>query len=126
MTTVIPGAGGGRYPDGNALLVRGTSETILIDPTLTIADDANAPLGVDRVLLSHCHEDHLAGLFKYSGVPVHVHADDLLGLQTLDGLMKIYGLPASIEPAWRDEVVSRFHYAARPDAASFVDDDVFD
>jgi glyoxylase-like metal-dependent hydrolase (beta-lactamase superfamily II) len=126
MTTVIPGAGGGRYPDGNALLVRGTSATILIDPTLTIADAANPPDGIDRVLISHCHEDHLAGLFKYSNVPVHVHADDLLGLQSLGGLMTIYGLPPSIEAAWRDEVVMKFHYAPRPDALSFTDGDVFD
>jgi glyoxylase-like metal-dependent hydrolase (beta-lactamase superfamily II) len=126
MTTVIPGAGGGRYPDGNALLVRGASETILIDPTLTIAGDANTAGGVDRVLISHCHEDHFAGLFKYTDVPVHVHADDLLGLQSLEGLMTIYGLPPSIETAWRDEVVTRFHYAARPDAWRFTDGDVFD
>jgi len=126
MTSVIHGADNGRYPDGNALLVRGTSETILIDPTLTIAHDANSAARVDRVLISHCHEDHLAGLFKYANVPVHVHAEDRLGLQTLEGLMTIYGLPASIEAAWRDEVVTRFHYVTRPDAAAFVGGDVFE
>jgi glyoxylase-like metal-dependent hydrolase (beta-lactamase superfamily II) len=126
MTTVIPGADGGRYPDGNALLVRGTSESILIDPTLTIAHDAHPPEAVDRILISHCHEDHLAGLFRYPDAAVHVHADDIIGLRSLDGLMTIYGLPPAIEEPWRAEVTSRFHYAPRPDVISFTDGDRFD
>jgi glyoxylase-like metal-dependent hydrolase (beta-lactamase superfamily II) len=124
MIRVITGPDNGRYPQGNALLVRGTSETILIDPSLTIA--ADPPPGVDRVLISHCHEDHLAGLFHYPHAPVHVHRDDHLGLGSLDGLMTIYGLPPAIDVDWRRDVVEKYHYAPRPDAQVYVDGDAFD
>jgi glyoxylase-like metal-dependent hydrolase (beta-lactamase superfamily II) len=120
---VIPGAEGGKYPYGNSLLVRGTSETILIDPSLSVARD---PPRVDRILISHCHEDHLAGLASYPDVPVHVHAEDRIGLQSLDGLMQIYGMAPDIEAKWRTEVVEAFHYVPRPDACPFTDDEVFD
>jgi glyoxylase-like metal-dependent hydrolase (beta-lactamase superfamily II) len=124
MIRVITGPDNGRYPQGNALLVRGTSETILIDPSLTIA--ADPPPGVDRVLISHCHEDHLAGLFHYPHAPVHVHRDDHLGLGSLDGLMTIYGLPPAIDVDWRRDVVEKYHYSPRPDAQVYVDGDAFD
>ena len=124
MIRVIPGPDHGRYPHGNSLLVQGTSETILIDPSLTIA--ADPPPGIDRVLVSHCHEDHLAGLFHYPHAPVHVHRDDHLGLQSLDGLMTIYGLPPGIDAAWRQDVVEKYHYRPRPDALVYDDGDRFD
>ena len=124
MIRIIPGPDNGRYPHGNALLVRGTSETILIDPSLTIAADPLA--GVDRVLISHCHEDHLAGLFHYPEAPVHVHRDDHLGLLSLDGLMTIYGLPPETEAAWRRDVVDTYHYVPRPDALVYDDGEGFD
>ncbi len=124
MIRVIPGPDNGRYPHGNSLLVQGTSETILIDPSLTVA--ADPPAGVDRVLVSHGHEDHLAGLFHYPRAPVHVHRDDHLGLLSLDGLMTIYGLPPEIDAAWRRDVVEKYHYAPRADALAFDDGDCFD
>ena len=124
MIRVIPGPDNGRYPQGNSLLVRGTSETILIDPSLTVA--ADPPPGVDRVLISHCHEDHLAGLVHYPDASVHVHRQDHLGLLSLDGLMTIYGLPPAIEAAWRRDVVDKYHYAPRPDAVVYDDEHCFD
>jgi glyoxylase-like metal-dependent hydrolase (beta-lactamase superfamily II) len=124
VTTVIPGAEGGRYPDGNSLLVRGTAETILIDPSLTVA--SRPPRGVDRLLISHCHEDHLAGVCRFAEVPIHVHGADRLGLESLDGLMTIYGMPAEIDRAWREALVEKFHYVPRPDAISYADGDIFD
>jgi len=124
MIQVIPGPENGRYPHGNSLLVHGTSETILIDPSLTIA--IAPPPGVDRVLVSHCHEDHLAGLFHYPYAPVHVHRDDHLGLLSLDGLMTIYGLPPETDAAWRRDVVDKYHYVPRADALPYDDGDGFD
>jgi glyoxylase-like metal-dependent hydrolase (beta-lactamase superfamily II) len=124
--TVLVGADSGRYPDSNSILVRGSLETVLIDPSLSLATVENAPTGVDRLLITHGHEDHLAGVFRYPDVPIQAHVEDLEGVRSLDGLMAIYGLPPDIACSWRKEVVGRFHYVARQDASAFVDGDCWD
>jgi hydroxyacylglutathione hydrolase len=122
--TVLPTAEGGRYPHGHSLLVRGRAETVLIDPSLSVG--ADPPTVVDRVLVSHCHEDHLAGLWRFPHAVAHVHQADRIGLESLDGLMTIYGLPADIETRWRRDVVEKFSFSARPDARTFADGDALD
>ena len=123
---VLAARDGGRYPEGHSLLVRGREESVLIDPSLTLAD-APAPVArVDRLLISHAHEDHLAGVFRYPGIPVHAHGADVEGLRSLDALLAAYGLPAAVEPAWAREIVGRYHYQPRPDARAFGDGDRFD
>jgi glyoxylase-like metal-dependent hydrolase (beta-lactamase superfamily II) len=129
MVTILPGHENGRYPHGHSLVVRGTSETVLIDPSLSLAESLVAPLDaqrVDRILISHCHEDHIAGLFRFPHAPVHVHDADSIGLQSLDGLMQIYGMGPEIEARWRPEVLGRFHYVPRADALPYRDGDRFD
>src|SRR5688500_18185980 len=108
------------------MIVRGSRETVLIDPSLTIAASTDPPAGIDRILISHCHEDHVAGVFRYPSAQIHVHVDEVHAMQSLDGLMSIYGMPADMEASWRDEVVRRFHYVPRPDAQGYRDGDEFD
>ena len=52
--TVLFGQDGGKYPDGNALLVEGSEETVLIDPALGCLPRQERLAGVDRVLNSRC------------------------------------------------------------------------
>ena len=61
FTTVLFGHEQGKYPDGNSVLVRGTHSSVLIDPSLSV-HAADPPIEVDRVLLTHAHEDHMAGV----------------------------------------------------------------
>lgn len=49
----------GAFPYCNSLVVRGTEATLVIDPSLAFV--AGAP-PADLVLVSHAHEDHVAGL----------------------------------------------------------------
>jgi glyoxylase-like metal-dependent hydrolase (beta-lactamase superfamily II) len=125
-TTVLFGARGGKYPHGNSLVVRGSEESVIVDPSLGVVARAPRVPEVDRVLLSHCHEDHLAGLHLYPRVPCHVHEADLPGLQGLDGFMAIYGFDAEVEESWRRAAVETFHYTPRPDAQAFRDGDDFE
>ncbi len=125
-TTVLVGERGGRYPQGNSLVVRGADETVVIDPSLGLWSRRSELGGVDWVLLSHCHEDHIAGLPLLRERPVRVHAQDRIGLESLDGLMRIYGYPEPIETPWRAALVERFHYEPRPDAQAFESDAVFE
>jgi len=124
--TVLYGAKRGKYPQGNSLEVRGTNETLVIDPSLGLVERGALAPRADRVLHSHCHEDHVAGSFLYPNAPWHFHTADLHGIRSLDGLMELYGYPEPIHSAWKKTVVETFHYTPRPDALGFRDGDVFD
>lgn len=126
--TVLFGAKQGKYPEGNSVLVTGPEETLLIDPCLGLVPRREALPRVDRLLLSHCHEDHQAGAHLFPNLPIHVHEADLPGLQSLRGFMKIFDFDAypQIERTWETVVVDRFHFEPRPEALSFSDGDVFE
>ncbi|HKC50306.1 MAG TPA: MBL fold metallo-hydrolase, partial [Myxococcota bacterium] len=126
-TTVYYGERRGKYPHGNSLVVRGKHESVVIDPSLGLVarEPAQRPRA-DRVLHSHCHEDHIAGSFLYRDVPWHFHEADLAGIQSLDALMELYGYPEPVLSPWRKAVVERFHFEARPEARGFRGGDVFD
>jgi glyoxylase-like metal-dependent hydrolase (beta-lactamase superfamily II) len=124
--TVWYGAKRGKYPHGNSLTVRGASETVVIDPSLGLVVRGDAAPRADRVLHSHCHEDHIAGSFLYPDAPWHFHTADLRGIRSLDGLMEVYGYPEPVHSIWRKTVVSQFHFTPRADAIGFRDGDVFE
>ena len=124
--TVLFGEHGGKYPQGNTLLVRGRAETVVIDPSLGLLPRRDRLPRVDRVLNSHCHEDHIAGNHLFPDVPWHAHEADLPGLRSLDGMMAIYGYPEPILGQLRRAVVEQFHYQPRPDARPLRDGDVLD
>ena len=124
--TVLFGERGGKYPDGNTLLVRGGEESAIIDPALGLVARRDHLPAVDRVINSHCHEDHIAGNFLFRDLPLHLHELDLHGIQSLDGLMDIYGYPEPMYTPWRKACVERFHFEPRPDALAYRDGDVFD
>jgi glyoxylase-like metal-dependent hydrolase (beta-lactamase superfamily II) len=124
--TVLFGDRGGKYPDGNSLLVRGSEESAIIDPALGVIGRRDTLPAVDRVINSHCHEDHVAGNFLFPDASVHVHEFDRHGLGSLDAFMDIFGYPEPIHTPWRKAVVERFHYEPRPDAIAYTDGDVFE
>jgi len=80
----------------------------------------------DRVLFSHCHEDHVAGAHLYPDIPWHFHEADLPGIQSLDAFMKIYGFPPEVESGFRKVASEEFHFMPRPDALGYRDGQVFD
>jgi glyoxylase-like metal-dependent hydrolase (beta-lactamase superfamily II) len=117
---------GGKYPEGRPLLVTGSEERVVIDPSLVLIGRAGGAPPADRVLNSHCHEDHVAGNHRFPDVPWHFHALDLPGIRSLDGMMAIYGFDAATDAAFRRVVVEDFHWTARPDAVAYGHGDVFD
>jgi glyoxylase-like metal-dependent hydrolase (beta-lactamase superfamily II) len=121
--SVLSGPANGAYPSGNTLLVRGAAEVALIDPSVTVVEDG-IRVNVDAIINSHSHEDHIAGNGAYPNATVHVHAADLPGVQSLRGLMDVYGLP--LDDPFATKVVEEFHFTARPDAKGFTDGHVFD
>jgi glyoxylase-like metal-dependent hydrolase (beta-lactamase superfamily II) len=125
--TVCFGADRGKYPQGNSLFVRGREEALVIDPSLGLVARKDALPHADRVLNSHCHEDHVAGNHLFPDVPWHVHEADLPGLRSFAGFLAIFGYDdADVARGWAQVVRERFHYTERPDALPFRDGDVFE
>jgi glyoxylase-like metal-dependent hydrolase (beta-lactamase superfamily II) len=125
--TVLFGRDRGRYPQGNSLLVEGDRGTAILDPSLGLLPRRGRLPRVDRVINSHCHEDHVAGNHLFPDVPWHLHEADLPGLRSLDDLLAIYGYDdAAVAHAFRKVLVEEFHFVPRPDAVAFRDGDVFD
>jgi glyoxylase-like metal-dependent hydrolase (beta-lactamase superfamily II) len=122
---VLTGASNGKYPDGNSTVVTGLDGTVLIDPSLTVHARGGVP-GVDRVLISHAHEDHVAGLSVLDAAHIHAHHDDVHGVRSVDGLLSIYGLPEEEAQRFRVDLIETFHIGDVPAATGFADGDVFD
>lgn len=123
---VLYGAERGKYPQGNSILVEGQRETVLIDPSLAIHPRREALPDVDRILLSHCHEDHLAGCALFPDAALQVHAADHPGITSLDGFLSIYGMQGEGAADFAAFLQSEFHYEPRPNATTCAEGDVFD
>jgi glyoxylase-like metal-dependent hydrolase (beta-lactamase superfamily II) len=119
---VLVGAREGAYPYGNSLLVRGATASLVVDPSLSLLDGAPP---ADLVLISHAHEDHIAGLGSYDA-PVHVHGRDLDALRSREILVAGFGLPPEAAEAVDKTLRDEFHVRGRPDATAFEDNAVFD
>ncbi len=124
--SVLAGAESGMYPSGNSVLVQGASETVIIDPSVTVVARGGAPADVDAVINSHGHEDHLAGNGLFARSRVHIHHDDLLAAQSLEGMLDIYGMEGERREEFGAQILDEFSYEPRPDAAGFGDGHVFD
>jgi glyoxylase-like metal-dependent hydrolase (beta-lactamase superfamily II) len=126
--TVLVGEKTGKYPDGNSLLIEGATRRALIDPSLSVARRAAQLGAVDLVVLSHVHEDHVAGLSRFPSARVVAPRADLPGLRDVDGLLAIYGVDddAARQVTMRQWLIEQFHYAPRPDATAYEDGSVFD
>lgn len=122
-TTVLFGVSQGKYPDGNTVLVEGRDASVVIDPSLSAR---GAGLEVDRVLLTHTHEDHAAGVSGVRFGEVSVHVDDLAALQHVDGLMRLYGLPEHEWASMSAMVQERFFFDGWPGATGLRAGDVID
>lgn len=124
---VLTGAQNGKYPGGNSLWIAGTERCAVIDPSLSLVARTDELAGrADLVLLSHTHEDHTAALGLFANAQVHAHREDLIGLQGIDGLMKIYGYGGELAAITRAWVLEQFEQLPRPDAVGFEDGACFE
>lgn len=124
--TVCFGDKHGKYPDGNQLIVTG-SDTRAVFDTPKVANHIG-PLfdDADVVIMGHVHEDHMAGLHRLPGVPVHIHEADLEAARSWEGLSRHYGYPQSVLDGFRAKIERDFWYAPRPDAIGYRDGATFD
>ena len=124
--SVLLGAEGGRDPSGNSVVVRGSAESMIIDPSVTVVEQGGAPVDIDLVVNSHSHEDHLPGNGLFTEARVHAHFDDLSGVQSLEGLMDVFGFDDDVRAEQTVSFVEELYFSPRPDATGFGDGHVFD
>lgn len=124
--TILFGYHTGKYPQGNSMLIKGRDETVIVDPSLGVIPRKDRLPNIDRVLHSHVHEDHMSANYLFESVPWYVHEEDLLGLQSIDGMMEIYGVPEPANTAFKKVIIENFNYVAQADAKTFADGDEFD
>ena len=125
---ILFGESRGKYPDANCVLVEGAEERVLLDTTPGLVARGRAAAGdVDRILLTHCHEDHLAGNFLFPEAEVWLHEADLPGIVSVDAMLDfIYGYTGARRDRFERQLVEVFHFVPRPDARSFRGGEVFD
>ena len=112
--TFIPGENQGRYPFCHSVYVQ-AEQKILIDPSSdrTRLESLKADPGVDVVLLTHIHEDHMACLDIFQDRELWLHPAEAPSLESLDQLLDAYGMDASERDYWARIMVDDFHYHPR-------------
>lgn len=123
--TVLFGHEQGKYPDGNTVVVRGSTGSVAIDPALSTRT-LDPPLEVDAVLLTHAHEDHVSGVSAVRWQSLRVHERDVAALRSVDDLMRLYGIPESQWPQMTQMVTERFHFEGWPSAEGMTDGETLD
>ena len=119
------GDSGGKYPDGNQVVVRGAEGLAVFDTPLVSARLGSEFEAADLVILGHVHEDHLAGLHRLKRAAVHVHAGDVDAARSWAGLARHYGYAPAILEELHTKLLREFHYEPRPDAIAYDDDAVW-
>lgn len=124
---LIPGANGGRYPHSNSVYVEGAG--VLIDAGAD-EDRYRALLdgpGVREVWLSHWHEDHLAYLDLFSGVPLCQMAIEAEPLSGIEPFLDWYGMEREeYRDYWRKSLPTDFNFKPRKAIRYFVPGEVID
>lgn len=125
--TVFRGAKGGKYSDGNQIMIRG-SDTLAALDTPIVANHIGAEFdATELVVMGHVHEDHMAGLHRLPDARVFAHVGDLAALQSWEGLVATLGWADSAQAGiMRSKLESEFFYAPRPDARGYEDGAVWE
>ncbi len=119
----------GKYPQGNALYIKGSEKCAIVDPnlgTLARVKAGKVLPQVDMVIHSHAHEDHISGSHLFPDVPWYVHEDDAIGFEGIDGLMKIYGLDEPLHSTMKASFQKDFHYMPSDNVVTFKDQETID
>jgi glyoxylase-like metal-dependent hydrolase (beta-lactamase superfamily II) len=124
--TILFGKENGKYPHGNSLLITGTDKTAIVDPCLGVVARKGQLPAVDMILLSHVHEDHVAGTHLFPNASCHAHEADAVGMTSIDGMLDIYGFDGPLRDEFKVTIENEFFFEPRADVIAYKDGEVFD
>lgn len=124
--SVFLGDNGGKFPDGNQVIVTGRDAKIAFDTPLVSRRLGPEFDGLDGVVLSHVHEDHMVGLRRLAHVPVQVPKADLPAIRSWEGFVDACGIGPNDAGATLASFERDFDYAPRADAIGYDDGAVWD
>ncbi len=117
--TVFFGAKNGKYPDGNQVLVTGKKARAAFDAPLSTRTHPQNVKDADMVLLSHVHEDHVAGLEPLAHLPLYAPAQDAPAMQSMQGMQAHLGYSPKVTKAMEKLLVEDFYFEPRPDTIAY-------
>lgn len=125
--SVIPGENKGRYPYCHSLHIE-AEKKILIDPASdrNRLEELKSRPGVDGIVLSHYHEDHMAHLDLFEDKDIWMHPADAPALQDLGLFLDSYGMNEDERGYWSDVMVRQFNYRPRSISRLLKDGEVID
>ena len=92
----IPGENDSRFPYCACLYLRGTKLRVLIDAGMGVENIAPAKkMGIDLLILTHCHIDHRLTRMEIADVPVWCHEKEEVYFQNRDHFFTAMGLKRS-------------------------------
>ncbi|MBN2538471.1 MAG: MBL fold metallo-hydrolase [Deltaproteobacteria bacterium] len=124
--TFIQGLNGGRYPFCNSLCID-DKEKVVIDPGSDerLLKKFDMEMGIDIIINSHYHEDHISFNYLFPEARLYVHEDEAPCFKSIERLLDSYGLlGTTLEHTWRDLLVNHFHYRERTPDLEFRDGDL--
>ena len=80
-----------------------------MDPSLEVHRRGGVARAVDLVVVSHAHEDHLAGLHLFPDVPAVAHAAEVAAVRDPDVLVAGFGMADPEAETFRAELRDTFH-----------------
>lgn len=124
--SIVLGANNGKFPDANMILLRGGDTLAAIDAPLVSTRIGAAFDDADLVIMSHAHEDHMAGLHKVPDAAVQIHEADLASIRSWQGMATAYGFADDVAESMLASFRRDFNYQPRPSATGFRDGAAWD
>lgn len=124
----VPGLNKGRYPFCHSLFIDDRIKAVI-----DAASDENAlkelreDPGVDVIVNSHYHEDHLMYNYLFPDAELWVPEKEAGAFKSADVFLESYGMPSEeFKENWRKILHGQFNYVEREPARLFKDGDVLD
>ncbi len=127
IISLIIGKKKGQFPWSNSFLIQG-SETVLIDTgcSIEILQELKELYSIDYVINSHCHPDHSAGNWLFSGHPLHVPLESAGSHGHIEPLSHRLTEPGKLAEIWKGFVVEVMDFQNSPPTHFYRDGDEFD